>query len=80
MHITQESDYAIRIIYCLAKNQKRMDARSISQERTACGATDSGQRMSAAFFCATIGFPPRCVPEPSDVAPAMRLPPAARRR
>ena len=32
MHITQESDYAIRIIYCLAKNQKRMDARSISQE------------------------------------------------
>lgn len=32
MHITQESDYAIRIIYCLAKNQKRMDARSISEE------------------------------------------------
>ena len=32
MHITQESDYALRIIYCLAKNQKRMDARSISEE------------------------------------------------
>ena len=32
MHITQESDYAIRIIYCLAKNQKRMDACSISEE------------------------------------------------
>lgn len=32
MHITQESDYAVRIVYCLAKNGKRMDARSISEE------------------------------------------------
>ena len=32
MHITQESDYAVRIIYCLAKTQRRMDARSISEE------------------------------------------------
>ena len=32
MHITQESDYAVRIVYCLAKNGGRMDARSISEE------------------------------------------------
>ncbi len=32
MHITQESDYALRIIFCLARSQKRMDARSISEE------------------------------------------------
>ncbi len=30
MHITQESDYAVRIVYCLARNGQRMDARSIS--------------------------------------------------
>lgn len=32
MHITQETDYAIRIVYCLAKNGGRRDARSISEE------------------------------------------------
>ena len=32
MHITQESDYAIRIVYCLAKSGARRDARSISEE------------------------------------------------
>lgn len=32
MHITQESDYALRIVYCLAKSAKRCDARSISEE------------------------------------------------
>lgn len=32
MHITQESDYAVRIIYCLAKSGTRRDARSISEE------------------------------------------------
>ena len=32
MHITQESDYAIRIVYCLAKSGGRRDARSISEE------------------------------------------------
>ncbi|MDD3430194.1 MAG: Rrf2 family transcriptional regulator [Oscillospiraceae bacterium] len=32
MHITQESDYAIRIVYCLAKSGKRLDARTISEE------------------------------------------------
>ena len=32
MHITQESDYAIRIVYCLAKSGTRRDARSISEE------------------------------------------------
>ena len=32
MHITQESDYAIRIILCLAQHQCRMDARTISEE------------------------------------------------
>lgn len=32
MHITQETDYAIRIVYCLAKSGGRRDARSISEE------------------------------------------------
>lgn len=32
LHITQESDYAIRIVYCLAKSGARRDARSISEE------------------------------------------------
>ncbi|MEG2596487.1 MAG: Rrf2 family transcriptional regulator [Ruthenibacterium sp.] len=32
MHITQETDYAVRIVYCLAKCGVRRDARSISEE------------------------------------------------
>ena len=32
MHITQETDYAVRIVYCLAKCGTRRDARSISEE------------------------------------------------
>lgn len=32
MHITLEADYAVRIVYCLAKNQRRMDAKSIADE------------------------------------------------
>ncbi len=32
MHITQESDYAVRIVYCLAKAEQRKDARTISEE------------------------------------------------
>ena len=32
MHITQESDYAVRIVYCLAKCGTRRDARGISEE------------------------------------------------
>ncbi len=32
MHITQESDYAVRMVYCLAKCDARRDARSISEE------------------------------------------------
>ncbi len=32
MHITQESDNAVRIIYCLARAGKRKDARTISSE------------------------------------------------
>ncbi|MEG1010674.1 MAG: Rrf2 family transcriptional regulator [Ruthenibacterium sp.] len=32
MHITQESDYAVRMIYCLAKCGCRRDARAISEE------------------------------------------------
>ncbi len=32
MHITQESDYAVRITYCLAKAKSRKDARTISDE------------------------------------------------
>ena len=32
MHITQESDYAVRIVYCLAKEGRRLDARTISEQ------------------------------------------------
>lgn len=32
MHITQEADYAVRIVYCLARSGVRMDARTISGE------------------------------------------------
>ncbi len=32
MYITQEADYAVRIVYCLAKSGKRRDARSVSEE------------------------------------------------
>ncbi len=32
MHITQESDYAVRIVFCLAKSKQRKDARAISEE------------------------------------------------
>ena len=32
MHITQESDYAVRIVYCLAKWWHGRDARAISEE------------------------------------------------
>lgn len=32
MYITQEADYAVRIVYCLAKAGVRRDARSISDE------------------------------------------------
>lgn len=32
MHITQEADYAVRIVYCLAKEARRMDARTISEQ------------------------------------------------
>ena len=32
MHITLESDYAVRIVYCLAQNQRRMDAKRIAEE------------------------------------------------
>ncbi len=32
MHITQEADYAVRIVYCLAKCGTRRDARTISEE------------------------------------------------
>lgn len=32
MHITQETDYAVRIVYCLANSEKRKDARTISEE------------------------------------------------
>ncbi|MEG1869238.1 MAG: Rrf2 family transcriptional regulator [Oscillospiraceae bacterium] len=31
MHITLEADYAVRIVYCLAVNQKRMDAKHIAE-------------------------------------------------
>ncbi len=31
MHLTQETDYSMRIIYCLAKSGRRMDAASISE-------------------------------------------------
>ena len=32
MHITKETDYAVRIVYCLANSEGRKDARSISEE------------------------------------------------
>lgn len=32
MHITRETDYAVRIVYCLANTQGRKDARTISEE------------------------------------------------
>ncbi|MFV0412771.1 MAG: RrF2 family transcriptional regulator [Oscillospiraceae bacterium] len=32
MYITQEADYAVRIVFCLAKDRGRRDARSISEE------------------------------------------------
>lgn len=32
MQLTQETDYAIRIVYCLAKENERRDARFISSE------------------------------------------------
>lgn len=32
MYITQEADYAVRIVYCLAKAGERRDARSISED------------------------------------------------
>lgn len=32
MYITQEADYAVRIVQCLSKNNIRRDARSISEE------------------------------------------------
>lgn len=32
MHLTKETDYAVRIVYCLAKSKERKDARSISEE------------------------------------------------
>lgn len=32
MYITQEADYAVRIVYCLAKAGERRDARSISND------------------------------------------------
>ena len=32
MYITQEADYAVRIVHCLAKDGGRRDARSISEE------------------------------------------------
>lgn len=32
MHITQEADCAVRILYCLAKNGRRMEARAVGEE------------------------------------------------
>ena len=32
MYITQETDYAIRILFCLAQAERRKDARAISEE------------------------------------------------
>ena len=32
MHITLEADYAVRIVACLVKEDKRMDAKTISDE------------------------------------------------
>ena len=32
MHITSESDYAVRIVHCLAQNSTRMDGKHIADE------------------------------------------------
>lgn len=32
MHITQEADYAVRIVFCLSRGGGRLDARTISEE------------------------------------------------
>lgn len=32
MHITLESDYAVRIVYCLAQNGGRMEAAAIAEQ------------------------------------------------
>ena len=32
MYLTQETDYAMRIVFCLTKSHRRMDAASISEE------------------------------------------------
>ncbi|MEG1686913.1 MAG: Rrf2 family transcriptional regulator [Angelakisella sp.] len=32
MHITLEADYAVRIVQCLARAQKRMDAKKIAED------------------------------------------------
>ena len=32
MHITLESDYAVRIVHCLARKRERMDAKRIAEE------------------------------------------------
>ena len=32
MHITQESDYAVRILYCLARTGRRMGAKEVSEK------------------------------------------------
>lgn len=32
MHLTLEADYAVRIVYCLAKNGIRMDAKKIAEK------------------------------------------------
>ncbi|MGN0674985.1 MAG: Rrf2 family transcriptional regulator, partial [Oscillospiraceae bacterium] len=34
MHITLEADYAIRIVHCLAKSKKRLDAKTIAEQTT----------------------------------------------
>lgn len=34
MHITLEADYAVRIVWCLVKENKRLDAKTISEETT----------------------------------------------
>ncbi len=32
MHMTQEADYAVRIVYCLAREKERRDAKYISEK------------------------------------------------
>ncbi len=34
MHITLESDYAVRIVHCLAESDVRLDAKSIAEQTT----------------------------------------------